>query len=300
MVISQFNLGNLNIYLLFLLRPILRFKVILWSFGYDPPTGFHPKSRLKDRIRLYLYEKSDAVIFYWEKGREIVKAASKRSDHYFVAPNTLNTSPLISLKYGFDEIGKVKIKAQLGIQEEYHFVYVGRFIPDKEIDHLLKAFHQIEQKGHDCRLTVIGQGPELNSLKKMARDLGLKKVAFPGEILEESEVGKWIYISDAFVMPGRLGLSVVHAFTFGTPVISQMKDYFFHGDGISYIKNGVNGFLVEDGNVDAFAEHMLRLITDKFLAEKLREAAFETALHDCCIEKMVEGFKNAIAFARDE
>ncbi|MBK8551336.1 MAG: hypothetical protein IPL53_09865 [Ignavibacteria bacterium] len=62
-VISVFNVGNLNIYILILLKRFFKWKVILWSFGYDPETGFHPDRKFTDRVRLYLSQKADAVIF---------------------------------------------------------------------------------------------------------------------------------------------------------------------------------------------------------------------------------------------
>lgn len=105
-IISVFNVGNLNIYILFILRKLLKFKIILWSFGYDPVRGFNPDKRFTDKIRLYLSQKADAVIFYWENGKDEVSKFSKKTEHYFVAPNTLYTVRQVELKKLFDLIGK--------------------------------------------------------------------------------------------------------------------------------------------------------------------------------------------------
>ncbi|MBS1552727.1 MAG: hypothetical protein JST15_11740, partial [Bacteroidetes bacterium] len=90
-VISVFNVGNLNIYLLFLLRFFLKYKLILWSFGYDPEKGFNPEKNFTDKLRLLLSENADAVIFYWEKGKKEIETYSRSHSHFFVAPNTLDT-----------------------------------------------------------------------------------------------------------------------------------------------------------------------------------------------------------------
>ncbi len=137
-----------------------------------------------------------------------------------------------------------------------------------------------------------------NILEKLSAELELKEVHFLGEILDEVITGKWIYISDAFILPGRLGLSVVHSFCFGTPVISQMKDKNFHGEGIGYMKNGINGFLTRDGNLNELAGKMNKIITDPGLSGRLRHNAFETAKNECSITGMVQGFSDAINFVR--
>lgn len=295
-IISVFNVGNLNIYFLFFLKFFMRFKLILWSFGYEPSRGFNPKKFFTDKIRLYLSQKADAVIFYWQTGLSEVKYFSKKSEHYFVANNTLDTEVQFRLKESFDRLGKENIMNELGVKERFHFIYVGRLLKDKQIDMLLNAYQSLETKISDCRLTVIGSGPEENELKNLSKELGLKNVDFKGEIIDEEITGKWIYISDVFVMPGRLGLSVVHSFCFGTPVISQDKGKYFHGEGIGYIKNGVNGLLSERENVKSLSDAMFRIISNPGFSEMLKQNAFETARTECSVEKMLSGFEKAIEY----
>ncbi len=296
-VIAVFNVGNLNIYILLLLRKIFKFKIILWSFGYDPATGFNPDKNFSDKMRLYLSQKADAVIFYWENGKQEVSKFSKKTGHYFVAPNTLDTNKMLELKRAFDKTGKEKIKSELNVKVQFHFLYIGRLLKDKQMEILLKAFKLTEENFNECRLTVIGEGPEKNNLINLSEELKIRNIHFAGEILDEEQTGKWIYISDAFIMPGRLGLSVVHSFCFGTPVISQKKDSHFHGEGIGYLKKGVNGLLCEDGNEFDLYEKMISIISDKELSAKLREGAFHAALNECNVEKMIEGFKQAVYYA---
>lgn len=296
-VISVFNVGNLNIYILFLLRFFLKFKLILWSFGYDPVKGFNPEKNFSDKLRLLLSEKADAVIFYWEKGKKEIESYSKSHSHFFVAPNTLDTDRQFSLKKKFDEKGIDEIKKELNVKESFHFVYTGRLLKDKQADILIQAFSFLEKNNPDCRLSIIGDGPEYSGLKQLSEDLKSERIFFLGEILDEEITGKWIYISDAFVMPGRLGLSVVHSFCFGTPVISQKKNSHYHGEGVGYIKEGVNGFLAEDGNVKEIADIMQRIISDHELSAALKQNAFETAVNDCSVDRMLEGFNDAISYA---
>ena len=297
-VISVFNVGNLNLYRLFLLRKAFGLKLILWSFGYDPQRGFQPDKNLSDKIRLMMCQNADAVIFYWNKGKNEVEKFSKKKDHYFVAPNTLDTELLTSIRTRFDLAGREYLKRELSVNETHHFVYVGRLLEDKQVDLLIKAFRLVEKDNANCRLTIIGDGPEMNKLLNLSKELYLKNIYFTGEILNEEQTGKWIYISDAFVMPGRLGLSVVHAFCFGTPVISQNKNKHFHGEGIGYIKDGENGFLAEDGNIQDLAKKMNLIISDRELSGRLRSNAFNTSQNECSADSMISGFERAVEYVK--
>ncbi len=299
-IITGFNAGNLNVYVLFFLKIFMRYRLILWSFGYDPFAGFSPDKRFIDKVRLYFYQNADAVIFYWEEGRKIVADFSKHTGHYFVAPNTLDTTKQLELKSEFDKAGKEKLKNELGVTEKFHFVYVGRLLDIKQTDLLLKAFGIIEIDIRNCRLTIIGDGPESGRLKLLSEELKLKNIKFKGEILDDEITGKWIYLSDAFVMPGRLGLSVVHSFCYGTPVISMLKKDPYHSEGIGYIKNGMNGFLVEDGNYIEIAEKMKTIILNPELSDGLRMNAVSTAKNDASVGKMLEGFENAVGHAKNK
>lgn len=296
-IISVFNSGNLNLYFLLILRFFLKFKLILWSFGYDPVRGYNPDNSFKDKLRLFLSDRADAVIFYWNKGKMEAEKFSKKSEHFFVAPNTLDTDRQLEIKKMLDSRGKDSIKEELGVKEKFHFVYTGRFLKDKQIDFLLRAFAEIEQRYENVRLTLIGDGPEYSNLEKLCTELNLKKVFFTGEILDEESTGKWIYISDAFLIPGRLGLSVVHSFCFGTPVISQNKESYFHGEGVGYIKDGINGYLTEDGNLNDFAGKIIRLISDSEHSASVRKNSLKTIEEECSVGKMKEGFRNAIVYA---
>ena len=294
-VISVFNVGNLNLYRLFLLRKAFGIKLILWSFGYDPHRGFQPDKNFSDKIRLLMCQNADAVIFYWNKGKNEVEKFSKKKEHYFVAPNTLDTEILTSIRTRLDSAGRESLKRELGITEKHHFVYVGRLLEDKQVDLLIKAFGLFCGETGDGRLTIIGDGPERKNLEELAHQTE-GRIVFAGEIIDEETVGKWIYISDAFVMPGRLGLSVVHSFCFGAPVISQKKDVFYHGEGIGYIKDGFNGLLAIDGDTTDLAKKMKLIAEDSQLSDRMRKNAMDIIVNECSVDKMISGFEEAIDF----
>jgi len=52
-------------------------------------------------------------------------------------------------------------------------IWVGHFVEIKRVDHLLHAFARASRVRPDLRLTLLGDGPQRNAMKKLATELGL-------------------------------------------------------------------------------------------------------------------------------
>ena len=99
-----------------------------------------------------------------------------------------------------------------------------------------------------------------------------------------------------FVLPEQLGNSVVQSFSLGTPIISQKKKIFFHGEGIGYLHDGYNGLLCKENSYIDLSYKMKMIIDSPEFADKLKKNAFDTVIKECSIEKFIEGFKHAIRY----
>jgi len=127
-----------------------------------------------------------------------------------------------------------------------NILYVGKLIKLKKIDVVLKALAEIEAK-HNFHFTIVGNGEEEVTLKKLTYGLSLEeKVTFAGS-LERQQVIEKMFESDIFVMissPETFGLVYLEAMSQGCITIGSK------GEGIDgVINDGENGFLVESGNV---------------------------------------------------
>lgn len=107
---------------------------------------------------------------------------------------------------------------------------VCRLVEKKGVDHLIRALHGFGSKtGRDWLLTVAGDGPELDKLQSIARDLKLSdKIEFLGAVENENVPGM-LAQADVFALPCRTdasgdkdGIPVVlmEAMACGTPVIA--------------------------------------------------------------------------------
>ena len=99
-------------------------------------------------------------------------------------------------------------------QAERIFSYIGRVDPEKEVETLLRAFLEARPPA-SLRLLVVGDGVELNRLKRRYRD---DRVVFTGTILDELTRIAILRASDAFFLPSRveaLSLAMLEAMACG-------------------------------------------------------------------------------------
>ena len=148
----------------------------------------------------------------------------------------------------------------------------GRLSYEKGYDRLIECF--IKMKTKDCRLLIAGDGPEREKIEKMAGEC--ENVHFLG-MLGHREVLEYMNSSMLYALPSRsegFGYVIIEAQNAGLPVVS-----FDVPTGPQVlIRNGENGILVKDGDTDAFAGAMDRLLADEKLRQELAKAAQESVL----------------------
>ena len=140
-------------------------------------------------------------------------------------------------------------------------VYVGRLLPNKNVDVLLRALALVREQHPDLRCVIGGDGPERETLERITRDLGLvEHVTFTGSVSDDRLYGL-LKASRLFVLPSEregFGLVVLEANACGLPVVTTL-----HPDNAArlLIREGVNGWLAGSG-VDALAATIVRALAE--------------------------------------
>ncbi len=181
-------------------------KVYAWGHGLKSLDRYDWAKRL-------FYNKLDGYFFYSEGGSRLMQTAGYPSEKRHVIYNSL--------------IDKVIPHQNEQLQSDIylqHFgnsapvlLFSGRLTSVKKVDMLLEAAK------HVCaNVIIIGEGPELNDLKKTADEIGIgSNVWFYGACYEEKKLSELFYNADLCVSPGNVGLLAVHAMQYGLPVVSQ-------------------------------------------------------------------------------
>jgi glycosyltransferase involved in cell wall biosynthesis len=160
------------------------------------------------------------------------------------------------------------------------FVFMGRLIPLKCVDLLLRAFASARHQA-PMRLWILGDGPERARLERLANDLGLREggandngvAHFAGWLPQEACL-EWLVEADSLVLPSVRecgGAVVLEAMALAKPVIAAAW-----GGPLDYL-DGSCGLLVPVTSaadlVAALEAAMVRLAASPALRRRLGEAA---------------------------
>lgn len=162
---------------------------------------------------------------------------------------------------------------------EHDVLFVGRLVAKKGADDLLRAAARLPS-GRTIRLVIAGAGPLEGQLRALAADLGLT-VDFLGEV-EPRRIRELMRSSKLVAVPSKTAGSgdteglptvAVEAGAAALPVVGTR-----HAGIPEIVIDGVTGALVDEGDVEALAAGIDRLLTDEAARVRLGAAARERVL----------------------
>ena len=163
---------------------------------------------------------------------------------------------------------------------------VGNLIPIKGHALLIRAFARVLHVVPDTVLEIIGDGPERESLVRLARELGIaQQVLFRGRQsrIRTAEAMRGCAV---FALPSHyegLGCVYLEAMACGKPAIGC------HGQGISeIIDHGQNGFLVEPGSEAELSDLLTMLLRNGELRRRTGACARESILQKHTLEHQAQ------------
>ncbi len=151
-------------------------------------------------------------------------------------------------------------------QDPRDFLFVGRLVPGKGVDVLLRAFRRVVAGDADQRVIICGSGPEEPALRQLVAELDLQdRVSFIGT-RSPAEVRKLMSRALALVVPSlsdETGPIVVpEAFSVGTPVIAA------NAGGLGEVTS-TGGLVFERGNAPELAVLMAEMVRRPELRREL-------------------------------
>lgn len=225
--------------------------------GYD--------SSLQDMIK-FAIEKSDAVTAV---SHELVKET-----YELIQPNQEIQTIYNFIDYPAPEpdAGNVaNLKAELGIKEDEKIViHVSNFRKVKRVPDIIDTFGAVADK-IPSKLLLVGDGPEMSFVSKKIKAMGLQEKII---LLGKQENLQELYsISDVCVLMSEkesFGLVLLEAMIYGVPCLGTKI-----GGIPEVIEDGINGYTIELGDIEAASMRLLELLEN----DSLRMSMGNNAIH---------------------
>lgn len=218
-------------------------KVAFWTHGW-----LKREPLIKSKIRNYYYNLSNQVLVYGNRAKEIGAMSGFDRNKISVIYNSLDWEKQ-SNYYNNNCSTNIKDLRQSLCLSCDHFILttVSRVTSICHYEWLLSAVDLLKDSGLPITVVMIGEGADLEKLKLQANALNINLIS-TGAIYDEEILAKYIMASDAIVSPGKVGLTAMHALSYGTPIITHSAlDY--QMPEVEAVEDGKSGYLFEFGNI---------------------------------------------------
>lgn len=187
-----------------------------------------------------------------------------------------------------------KIRKSLGLKKsDFVLLFVGRLASEKNVTFLLDNQAKLVHKNPNCKLLIIGDGPDMEEFKSQVKKLKIEdNVIFTGKIPWDN-IHKYYQIPQVFVTASHTetqGLTLLEAMAASVPVVGFDDEAFR-----DVVVPDLNGYLFKEDK--DYLEYIERIMKDKKLLERLsRQARINAESHSAKYygEKVLDVYYTAL------
>lgn len=276
-VILFINMKRWRLFPLIITLRLLGKKVIYWGHGKNLQDESNIAKNFLYKIAFFL---SSSILLYNKISiKKYIPTFWHKKSYY--ANNSIDLSDACCLRK------PSAVLKELNFENSFNICVIGRIQERKKIPTLCDAVRKLKHK--NVTLTIIGN-IEDQSVLQYKEDTN---IALLGPIVG-AEKYDYLNACSLYCLPGTVGLSIVDALCFGKPFIAIDDGVIKHSPEVIYLKDGKNGFLLNELNVEALVEKISCYINDPSLIERHSSESLNIYRNEANIDKMAEGFLKAL------
>jgi N-acetyl-alpha-D-glucosaminyl L-malate synthase BshA len=232
-------------------------------------------------IVAFSIEESDGVTAVSNSLREATQRELGVRRDIDVIPNFLDCDvfrytdvPLLKKRFSNDGAARVVI-------------HVSNFRPVKRIDAVMQVFARIVGR-LSARLLLVGDGPELGTVYRLGRELGVSHLV--EAVGAQEAVIPLLSAADVFLLPSAqesFGLAALEAMACKVPVVASKV-----GGLPEVIDHGRTGFLHPPDDLDGMAASAIALLEDETLHQQVTRAARHRVADSFCVNRVVPMYED--------
>lgn len=159
------------------------------------------------------------------------------------------------------ECKMIRLKESHDIQsnnDTLNLLFIGRLNEKSKVDFILNSLSHYENR---VVLNIIGDGDLFPLLENIELPSNII-VNFLGAIYDEIDIATQMNRADYFIYGGAVGLSLIHAFSYGVPAIIH-NEVTMHMPEVSAFREGVNGLFFTNSNMESLCQTLDKAIEFK-------------------------------------
>ena len=212
-------------------------KIVLWTMAHS-----YRGRKLAENIRLLWSRIFPLIFVYTDKEVEFLRDKGFKNNFILGMNNGLDQKAIEEAIQLWPEEKLKEWRMANGLGSRTIIVSSARLEPKNKFELVIRAIPKIVKKIPDLLWCVIGGGPEEENLKNISRTLGIEDhISFIGPIYEEEKSAPYFLSSHLFIHPAAVGLSMLHAFGYGLPVVIHSRSD-LHGPRIWGIYSWINRY----------------------------------------------------------
>jgi glycosyltransferase involved in cell wall biosynthesis len=244
---------------------------------HGPPLGVTPLTRFTvkplDWMTDYILTVSDATL---EDQVRMVHRNRKQLYRSYGGIELERFSPIRNTR---------EAKIRIGLDPDLPVVSsVGRLMPEKGHTFLINAATRVIKKYGPVNFLLIGEGQLEQQLKQQVEDLGLRRYVHISGYVED--INTYREAIDIGVMPSvfeGLGLALLEFMALGIPTVTSSVPCFRE-----VIVDGESGLIASLEDEDSLADHILELLCNPELANRMGRAALERVRSHFSVQRLAE------------
>ena len=217
-----------------------------------------------------------------------------RRDRTFFLNNTIDETLVQAAIDGVGAVDLADFRKHEGLEGRKLLLFCSRLTPKTRLLQAIDAVECLRSDHPEVLLAVIGDGELREQAEAMVADRGLgDHLRFLGAMFDEDQLAPWFLSAQCLLYPGPIGLSLLHAFAYGLPVITHdnLKN---QNPEIAAMQPGANGLTFRENDVADFAKALGRILADPALQSAMSVHARTTAHRDYTMAAMVRNFEEAV------
>lgn len=255
-------------WLILLMNRITGRKTYLWTHGW-----YGNESYFKKLLKKIFFGLSNSILLYGDYAKNLMINEGFPEVKLIPVYNSMDFDTQLSIR---KKLYPNFIYKQHFNNEHPVLLYVGRIQNRKKIELLIEALNSLNQSNCFFNLILIGNASDQTNINELVCNYKLEKyVWFFGPCYNENVLGELIYNADLCVVPGDVGLTVMHSFVYGTPVVTH-NNFPKHGPEFEAITpNETGDFFIEDSLQDLCSKIMEWTVSRKAKREVIREKCYK-------------------------